>query len=284
MHFDAAVVFNTTTRACLAVALAGIRQRVMWGYKPAGFLLGTHRVMVHRSHPPIHEAQFALAFARRLGVDVASNPPLPQLAVDAATRQRVRARIEGVLGSAGPLFGVHPGSRNSSYNWPERHYVQLITQLATHGRVMVTGSPAEAPLVERIAGRVPAVARRRVGVFCDFPLGEMAAAMAELTSLTVSSTGPMHMAAVLGTPVVALFSPHPVHAPAKWAPLGDNHTVLVAPLAPDEDPRVKPDHALSVMARIAVDQVVEANLRYARRARAMTARASSISPPNEQAA
>ena len=45
-----------------------------------------------------------------------------------------------VLGDGGPLFGVHPGSGNSSYNWPPERYVELVNRLAIHGRVMVTGT------------------------------------------------------------------------------------------------------------------------------------------------
>jgi ADP-heptose:LPS heptosyltransferase len=73
----------------------------------------------------------------------------------------------------------------------------------------------------------------------------------------------MHVAAIVGTPVVALFSPHPAHAPEKWAPLGAGHTLLVAPLFAGEDPRVPHEKAEQVMSRIAVDRVLEANLRYA---------------------
>src|SRR5262249_12217220 len=66
-RFDAALVINTNTRNSLAIRLAGIRRRVCWGYKPLGWLSATDRVMLRRSHPPVHEAEFALAFAARLG-------------------------------------------------------------------------------------------------------------------------------------------------------------------------------------------------------------------------
>ena len=96
---------------------------------------------------------------------------------------------------------------------------------------MVTGSPIERPLLEWIRGQLPPNVRNRVAFYTDFELPELAAGDCPLqTALTVSSTGPMHMAGVLGTPVVALFSPHPAHVPAKWRPLGENHTMLVAPL------------------------------------------------------
>ncbi len=265
LGFDAVLVFNSNTRNCLAAWHAGIRRRVCWAYKPAGFLLGNYRLMLHRTHPPVHESEFALSFVRLLGGAAVMANLSPQLAVDARAHQRVAIRIRRELGAAGPLFGVHPGNGNSAYNWPTAHYVELINRLARHGRVMVTGSQAERPLLETIRQRLARTTESRVALYCDLALEELVAAVAAQTVLTASSTGPMHIAGILGTPVVGLFSPHPVHAPEKWAPLGSGHTLLVAPLADDENPLVPPGKAEAVMARIRVEQVLQANLRHAER-------------------
>lgn len=266
MQFDAAIVFSNNTRNCLAVWLARIPRRVCWAYKPIGFLTGNRRVAVRRSHPPIHESDFALAFVRRLGGSADVTGFLPSLEVDAATHERVVARIEQDLGNRGPLFGVHPGNNHSAYNWPPSHYAQLVARLAQHGRVMVTGNPSERTLLDWIRGQLPPNVRNRVAFYTDFELLELAAALVQQTALTVSSTGPMHMAGVLGTPVVALFSPHPAHVPAKWRPLGENHTILVAPYLKGEDPRVPPHRGTAVMSRIRIEQVLAANLQYAQSA------------------
>jgi ADP-heptose:LPS heptosyltransferase len=268
MQFDAALVINTSTRACLAAWRAGIRRRVFWAYKPVGMLLANRRVAVHRNRPPIHEAEFALAFVRRLGVDVHLRELAPRLELDPVAQHRVTARIERDLGTVGPLFGVHPGNGASAYNWPQSHYVRLVYQLAQYGRVMVTGTPGEQLLLDLIGNQLDAHTRSRVAFYSDFSLPELVAAIAAQTVLTASSTGPMHLAGILGRPVVGLFSPHPAHLPQKWAPLGHDHTLLVAPLSPAEDPRVPREQGTALMARISVAQVLDANLRYARPAQA----------------
>ena len=268
MRFDAALVFNSRTRNCLAVLAAGIKRRVCWAYKPAGWLAATHRVVLRRSHPPVHEAEFALAFARRLGAPAELENLTPRLRIDASTRHRVAERIARELGAAGPLFGVHPGNRSSAYNWPASRYAQLVCQLAPFGRVMVTGSPGEQPILNVIRHRLSEPLAGRVGFFTDLKLPELAAALSLQTVLVASSTGPMHVAAVLGTPTVALFSPHPAHVPAKWAPLGTNHTLLVAPLEPFERANVPAEYGTELMARIRVEQVLRAALSYAQGARA----------------
>jgi lipopolysaccharide heptosyltransferase II len=259
-RFDTVLVINTSTRNCLAVRLARIRRRVCWAYKPIGWLASTHPVKLHRSRPPIHESEFALAFAGQLGVPLPASRPIPQLPIDAAVRTRVGERITRELGNEGPLFGVHPGNKNSAYNWPPSHYAQLVGRLAEHARVMLTGGPDERALLETVSHTVAAANRHRVGIYCDLSLPELAAGIALQSALIVSSTGPMHVAGVVGTPTVALFSPHPAHVPAKWAPLGTRHTLLVAPLAAGEAADVPRERGTELMARIAVDDVVAAAL------------------------
>jgi ADP-heptose:LPS heptosyltransferase len=270
-RFDAAIVFNTNTRNCLAVWAAGIRCRVCWAFKPAGWLSATHPVKLHRSHPPVHEAEFALAFVRQLGARAELSAVEARLPMNPAIRQRVAERIERTLGAAGPLFGVHPGNRQSAYNWPIARYAEVVSELARRGRVMVTGSPGEQPLLDVIRRSLGPSLTERVGFFTDLELPELAAAIAQQTVLVVSSTGPMHLAGVVGTPTVALFSPHPAHVPAKWAPLGKNHTLLVAPLAAGEDPRVPAQRGEELMARLGVEQVLAAALRYTEHGRAEAA-------------
>jgi ADP-heptose:LPS heptosyltransferase len=264
LAFEAALVFNTNTRNCLAAWRAGICRRVCWSCKPAGMLLATHRLWLRRTHPPIHESEFALAFVHKLGGAGVMANLAPRLHVDAATQERIAVRIRRELGAGGPLFAVHPGNGGSAYNWPLGHYVELINRLARQARVLLTGGPAERPLLESIRGRLARLTENRVAVLTDLQLPELAAALRLATSLTVSSTGPMHLAGLLGTPVVALFSPHPAHSPLKWAPLGSGHTLFVAQPAAGERAAIPRERAAEVMGRIRVDDVLSANLHYAK--------------------
>ena len=270
-RFDAALVINTNTRNCLAVAAAGIRRRICWAYKPVGYLAATERVALRRSHPPVHEADFALAFVRKLGVKTERTAPPPALPIDPAVKRRVAERIHRELGADGPLFGIHPGNKQSAYNWPAERYGQLAARLAQHGRVLVTGSPQEEAVLVAIRQHVGAANQHRVAFITDLELKELAAVIAQQSVLVVSSTGPMHLAGVVGTPTVALFSPHPAHVPAKWAPLGTNHTLLVAPLLPGENPAVPRERGTELMSRIEVEQVYRAALAAAARSPASEA-------------
>jgi ADP-heptose:LPS heptosyltransferase len=267
-HFDAAVVIHTTTRNFLAVWRAGIPTRVTWSGKPIGWLTGTRLVHLRRSRPPIHESQFALAFARRLRDDPRIELSDPQLQIPSEVVQAVQARIALDLGGQGPLLGVHPGSYGSTYNWPLPRYAELIARLAEQGRVVVTGGPGEETLLGELHGAVPAPLAARVACYADFDLLQLSAAIAGMDVLTVSNTGPMHLAGVLGTPTVALFSAHPLHGAAKWAPFGSRTTILQAPLRGGESAEVPAAKAWEHMDRISVDQVWQANCDHLRRGQA----------------
>ena len=259
-RFDAVVVINTNTRNCLAVWHARIPARVCWSHKPAGLVLATHHVTLHRSHPPVHEAEFALAFVRRLGLRADMADLRPRLDFDPEARKRAAGRIASDLGDEGPLFGIAPTSGGSAYNWPLSRYAELASRLADHGRVMLTGAGGDAEKLTGMRESIPESVRARVGVFTEFSLAEFIGALAETDVMTASSTGPMHIAGALGTPVVALFSPNPVHSPAKWAPFGERNVILVPPVGEEDDLDVPPARGEAYMARISVDRVVEANL------------------------
>ncbi len=263
-RFDAALVIKSSTRNYLAVWLAGIPIRVTWARRLAGWLFGNRYVTLRRSNPPIHESEFALAFIRNLKSDPSIELSAPRLVPDPATVARIGARIRRDVGASQPLFGVHPGNYNSAWNWPAERYLALILKLAACGGVVVTGGPGEESLLAQLKDAIPAGLADRVVCYCDFDLGELCAALSIVDVLTVSNTGPMHLASVLGTPVVALFSSQLCQCPAKWAPMGVHNTILQAPRLLRQNSRLSMDEAYQHMCRIPLGEVVEANFRIVR--------------------
>jgi ADP-heptose:LPS heptosyltransferase len=94
----------------------------------------------------------------------------------------------------------------------------------------------------------------------ELSLLELASAIHHQDVLTVSNTGPMHLAGLVNTPLVALFSAHPSQAPEKWKPFGTRQRILMPPLRPGESGWIPRHRAEEQMRRISVAHVVEANL------------------------
>ena len=118
--------------------------------------------------------------------------------------------ITGLLGSD-PYVVVHPGAAVPARAYPPLHHAAVVELLAGAGyRVVVTGGPDERNLTATVAG----VAGLDLGGRTDLPV--LAAVLAGADCVVVGNTGPAHLAAAVGTPIVSLFSP--VVPAVRWAP------------------------------------------------------------------
>ena len=214
--FDAAVIFTTYTQSALPAALlcqlAGIPLRLAHCREnPYGLLTN----WIPDPEPATivrHEVQRQLALVQRVGCRSAA-PGLsfvPRPADVAATRAR--------LGPAGidpdrPYLLLHPGASAASRRYPAGHWAQLLRLLAHDPQLplVLTGNAAESELVDQIqfASAVPAIA-----LAGRLTLGELGAALQGAAVVVTNNTGPAHMAAAVGTPVVDLYAlTNPQHTP-----------------------------------------------------------------------
>ncbi|HSU71792.1 MAG TPA: glycosyltransferase family 9 protein [Micrococcaceae bacterium] len=162
----------------------------------------------------------------RPGEDLPEDIPEPvrALAIARAAGFELPAGDDGLLairdvGGAAHLAGgapyvvVHPGAEAPARAWPAELNAACVELLAAAGyRVVVTGSQDEAMLTRRVAGS----SALDLGGLTD--LRGLAAVLAGAQAVVVGNTGPAHLAAAVGTPVVSLFSP--VVPAVKWAPYG----------------------------------------------------------------
>lgn len=228
MRCDVAVIVHPTVRLALAVALAGIRVRVGSAYRAYSFLFN-RRVREHRRHgAQKHESQYNLNLLHALGINPAAPRPC-RWYVTASEGQRVTEILAARGIAAARLAAIHPGSSGSNLNWPVARYAELGRRAVAEGcTVVVTGSAGEARLVGELARQIGGSA---VDLSGALTLGELAALYQRCALYVGGSTGPTHLAATVGTPVIALYSPLRSGAPARWQPLGDD----VATFQPDVD-------------------------------------------------
>jgi ADP-heptose:LPS heptosyltransferase len=114
---------------------------------------------------------------------------------------------------------LHPGASVPARRWPGERFAATTRSLASRGvRVVVTGSPEERELTALVAGADGLDLGGRTS------LAETAAVIAGARAVVVGNTGPAHLAAAVGTPVVSLFAPT---VPAdRWAPYGVPRVLL----------------------------------------------------------
>jgi ADP-heptose:LPS heptosyltransferase len=123
---------------------------------------------------------------------------------------------------------IHPGCGGSARNWTPEHYHDLCRRLHDSGvEIVVSGSESEMELARQIKGGIGDGIHSIAG---RTDLSVMAAVLRESRVFVGPSTGPMHLAAAVGTPVVALFGPVLTTGPDRWGPLGKGHCVFVPPV------------------------------------------------------
>ncbi len=213
--YDLAVIFTSFHQSPLPMALlarlAGIDRVAATSEDYPGSLLDVrHR----RADPPGggHEVEAALELA------VAAGAPEP---APADRRLAVRRPLPGLpaelSGSTGGFVVLHPGASVPSRGLTAEHAGALTAELAAAGRtVVLTGGPGERELTAAARAAAPHGDVLDLGGRTDLPV--LAAVLAAASCVVVGNTGPAHLAAAVGTPVVSLFSP--VVPPERWSPYG----------------------------------------------------------------
>lgn len=185
-----------------AVELASGGVRELWGY--GGPL---RRLVLDVALPPRwlrrrHRWEsYAILAAAVTGKQVPERYPLARGPGDVAAADALFAEA-GLVGDGRPLVGLVPGAHASSRRWPAERFSDLASRLAAGGaRVVLFGSSGE----RELAARVAAGADPRPADWAGrTPLPVLVECFRRLDFLVTNDTGPMHLAAAVGTPLLDL--------------------------------------------------------------------------------
>ena len=215
---DRAVIFTSFHQSALPLALllrfAGVREIAAISDDYPGSLLDVR----HRVSDDVHEVERSLSLVRAFGYE----PP-------DGDDGRLRVLRDGTLPAEvgdEPYVVVHPGASVPARAWEPKRHAELVDALIAAGRrAVVTGAPSERELTARVAG-APRTEVIDLGGATD--LAELAEVLAAADAVVVGNTGPAHLAAAVGTPVVSLFAPT---VPAvRWRPWRVAHELLHVPV------------------------------------------------------
>ncbi len=205
-RFDRAVVFTSFHQSALPTALVLRLAGVPWVGAISEDYPGSLLDLRHRpAEEDVPEPERALALAEASGGRL---PPGDDGRL--AVRDDVRDAVPPV---PGPYVVLHPGTSVPARAWPPGAYRDLCELLVRAGhRVVVTGTADEREVTAYVAG----TDGLDLGGWTD--LAGLAATLAGAEVVVVGNTGPAHLAAAVGTPVVSLFAP--TVPAARWAPYG----------------------------------------------------------------
>ncbi|MBX5470274.1 MAG: glycosyltransferase family 9 protein [Thermoleophilaceae bacterium] len=172
----------------------------------------------HRVDGGVHEVERSLSLAATLGHELPPGDDGGLRVRRAAGARRVRERL-----GAEPYVAVHPGASAPARAWEPARCRELVDALVERGRrVVVTGGPGEAALTAAVAGGPRALV---IDLGARTTLAELAEVLAGAAALVAGNTGPAHLAAAVGTPVVSIYAP--TVPAARWRPWRVPHELLL---------------------------------------------------------
>lgn len=231
-RYDRAVVFTSFHQSPLPMALlaklAGIRYVAATSVDYPGSLLDLR----HRRPEGLHEVEAALDLARATGAELppgdagrlAVRRPLPGVThlLPAPAPHPAESPLPGAGTAPRPYVVVHPWASVPARATTPEHAAAVSTALLDAGwDVVLTGGPGDHAIAPTPTDRTGRSAHDLTG---RTTLAELAAVLAGAACVVVGNSGPAHLAAAVGTPVVSLFSP--VVPAGRWAPYGVRTVVL----------------------------------------------------------
>lgn len=227
--FDLAVLFQNAFEAALLAFLAGIPRRLGYATDGRGFLLSDP--MDVRGAKASHQVMYYVNLLRGLGRIGAVQPPRLFLAED-EEREMTRRLAEAGIAEADLVMGINPGSTyGGAKRWIPERFGAVADRLGTRFggdrpvRAVLVGASGEEAL-----GRVVAESMqgRAVQLSGRTTVRELMAVIKRCSLFLTNDTGPMHIAAAFGVPIVAVFGPTDS---STTAPFGTGHAIVREPVA-----------------------------------------------------
>jgi heptosyltransferase I len=248
--FDTAIDMQGLFRSGLLTWLSGAPERI--GFSGTQEL---HHLFINRpavppgylKPSPYCQMEFAVA---------AGGPrlePIPEIYVGPEHRHEAAELLAPALARGGPLIAITPGAAWETKRWSIEGYAEVADRLMTkHGaEVVIVGGPADEAAGEAICARMSGPGISAAGKTSLKTL----AAIFERSALYVGGdTGPMHIAAAMATPVLAIFGPTD---PAKTGPVGAPYRIIrhEVPCGPC---RLRTCDHHTCMRRVTPEEIVEA--------------------------
>ncbi|MDO8721504.1 MAG: glycosyltransferase family 9 protein [Syntrophales bacterium] len=214
--FDLIIETRSDIRDILFLALPSrARYKVSYGVGGGAYML-THEVPYTKLK---HKVEYHLDIVRYLGCSVENKEFGINLTEDEKKSLQVLLGENGIEGS---FFCAHPGGRLPLKRWPVEKSAELYDRLlSAYGVPLVlVGSKYEEPLIKEITARMnlkPTVLAGRLN------LRELTALLSRSDLFICNDSGPLHLAAAMGTPIVAVFGPSNSF---ETSPYGNRHIIV----------------------------------------------------------
>ncbi len=223
LRFDTAIVLHPSHRSHWIPWLAQIPVRI--GYARKGGWLLTHRMPHRKQEGRMHETLYTLELLKPLGISTTALRP--RIAILPQAESRIVSILrEASVDSTDRLVAIHPSASCVSKRWMPERFAQVADRLIIEEKVricLVAGSE-DARYAHAVAARMRFSVLNFAG---RLRMSELAALLKRCRLLISNDSGPVHVAAAVGIPVVDIFGRNQSGlSPTRWGPWGEGHVIL----------------------------------------------------------
>lgn len=223
-RFDLVVVMYSSFRWHLVAFLTAASYRYGYQAKGAGFLL-TSALKDTRFIQPRHEVETTLDLIRAMNIPVADKRLRIYITEEA------KKTVDQFLGKyisdkTKPLVAIHPGSYAPRVRWNTENFARAADMLVRKHKahILIVGSKEEFELGQKLSNLMES---DPINVCGQTDLQELAALLNRCHLFIGNSSGPMHLAAAVGIPTVAIFgNTYPLDSYQRWRPWNEKSVVL----------------------------------------------------------
>lgn len=225
LHFDLAFVLDRSPMLTLLPWLAGIPRRVGPDSLGRGFSL-TERVHVSASPAHLqHQAEIYLDLARALKLDIGK----PRMHFEpTAEEARNIYRSNCLQIAVFPGGGSNPGMELTAKRWPLERYRELVRKLVDEldAQVLLIGGPEDVALNQSLLSGLDVPAGSVINLAGKTSIGQLAAQLKACALFIGNDSSPMHLAAAVDIPVIAIFGPTSPQEYGPYPPDDPKHIAL----------------------------------------------------------
>ncbi len=224
-RFELAFVLDRSPMLTLLPWLAGVPRRVGPDSLGRGFSL-TDRVAVSSSPAHLqHQAEIYLDLARKLGLAIDH----PRMRFETTKEERQAALPPSPMRVAlFPGGGSNPGMELTAKRWPLERYRELARRLVHElgAEIILIGGPDDAALNEQLLEGLDVPMGAITNLAGKTSIGQVAAQFERCTLFIGNDSSPMHLAAAVGIPVIAIFGPTSPREYGPYPPGDPRHIAL----------------------------------------------------------
>ncbi len=218
-RFHLVVAMQTATLSHLIAFLSGASYRLGRYQKRFRSTL-THAWKGKYRKGETHEVDRNLALVKLVCKGEGTQKLVLNLLPDETTQAEAQL-VSWDVGSDAFLIGIHPGGSSFDKQWPEKQYAELADKLVQdyNATILLLHGPNE----EELAQNIQQTMQTKPNIYAPESIRELAALLSRCNMVVCNDSGPMHLAAALDVPTVAIFGPTDHVA---WRPMSENASVV----------------------------------------------------------